>query len=180
MADETHSGARGGPWCIRVPIRDGQPRGTDLTEPFGIDPAMPNGTLTFRRGGSRITLIGVPHDARHPGRRWHFRTRPGRRVGHLFCRLDFALTGQSVNTAAPLAGDWASTLSWDSDSLVLTMTGTIDQRGTRVPVVTRQVLAILKNGPHKGDLKVETRSTPAGVLPPLNCHDLKQELPLGR
>jgi len=101
-------------------------------------------------------------------------------VGHLFCRLDFALTGQSVNTAAPLAGDWASTLSWDGDSLVLTISGTIDQRGTRVPVVTRQVLAILKNGPHKGDLKIETRSTPAGVLPPLNCHDLKQEPPLGR
>jgi hypothetical protein len=86
-------------------------------------------------------------------------------VGHLFCRLDFALTGQSVNTAAPLAGDWASTLSRDDDNLVLTMTATIDPRGTPVPVVTPQVLTILKNGPHKGDLEVEMSSTPAGILP---------------
>jgi hypothetical protein len=84
----------------------------------------------------------------------------------------FNLAGsQSVNVAAaPLTGNWVSRLSWDGDSLVLTMAGAVQQGGKPVPVVTRQVLSLVAaDGSAKGDLTVVTTSTPSGVLPDGVC-----------
>jgi hypothetical protein len=80
----------------------------------------------------------------------------------------FNLAGsQSANpVAAPLVGNWVSSLSWDGDRLVLTMAGTVQQDGRPVPVVTKQVLSfVTADGAAKGDLEVVTTSTPSGVLP---------------
>jgi VWFA-related protein len=84
----------------------------------------------------------------------------------------FNLAGsESMNVAtAPLAGNWVSTLSWAGDTLVLTMTGTVQQDGKAKPVVTQQVLSfVTADGATKGDLEVVTRSAPSGVLPDGVC-----------
>ncbi len=84
----------------------------------------------------------------------------------------FNLAGsQTANVAAaPLAGNWVSSLSWDGDRLVLTMAGTVQHDGKTVPVVTKQVLSfVTAEGAARGDLEVVTMSTPAGVLPDGVC-----------
>jgi VWFA-related protein len=84
----------------------------------------------------------------------------------------FNLTGSpSVNHAAPpLAGDWVSTLSWDGDTLVLTMAGTVQKDGKAVPVVLKHMLSFNSaDGPLKGDLQVVTTSAPSGLLPDGVC-----------
>ncbi|HEY6357668.1 MAG TPA: hypothetical protein VIX35_05465 [Vicinamibacterales bacterium] len=84
----------------------------------------------------------------------------------------FNLAGsQTANLAtAPLAGNWVSSLSWDGDRLVLTMTGAVQQNGKTVPVVTKQVLSfVTAEGAATGDLEVVTTSTPSGVLPDGVC-----------
>jgi hypothetical protein len=84
----------------------------------------------------------------------------------------FNLAGsQTANVAAaPLAGNWVSSLSWDGDRLVLTMAGTVQHDGKTVPVVTKQVLSfVTAEGAAKGDLEVVTTSTPTGVLPDGVC-----------
>lgn len=83
----------------------------------------------------------------------------------------FNLAGsQTANLAAPLAGNWVSSLSWDGDRLVLTMAGTVQQDGKAVPVVTKHVLSfVTAEGSAKGDLEVVTTSTPGGVLPDGVC-----------
>ncbi len=95
-----------------------------------------------------------------------FQSAPPRAFG-----WNFSLTGASIeNTAAPLAGNWTSNLSWNGDKLVLAMAGSVMHDGKSVPVVTTHVLSFVTDeGARKGELQVVTSSMPSGLMPDGVC-----------